>query len=284
MNPGATNDGMHYRAIPWVYWATRTEGFLYYKVRSKLGRNGFENLTITQDGGTTLWDDTGMNTAAGYKPPRPRVSATLFREGMEDYEYIFQANCNRNPEVFKRSQVDETVHSIGSLYASFRNGPNAEDEHAQLRVELGKYLEGTRADLPALIIPKMFPFANLFFDFCADPGTNTPFVLNAAQWIPVDFNNNYDPLKGFGFQSKELGLPNWIQPSTVWILQCKDSGFGDAVQRTVCYNNFNQNDQFHVNIAPGDYDVSVGVGFGNGAANPRNGDIEYIEINDVILR
>lgn len=47
-------------------------------------------------------------------------------------------------------------------------------------------------------------------------------------------------------------------------------------------DNFNQNDQFYVVIAPGTYTVSVGVGFNNG--NPRNGDIEYVEINDVIVR
>jgi hypothetical protein len=66
-----------------------------------------------------------------------------------------------------------------------------------------------------------------------------------------------------------MGMENWIQPSTVFILQCIDSGFGDTVQRTSCFNNFNQNDQFVVNIMPGTYDVEVGVGFGNSA--PRNG-------------
>ncbi len=110
----ATNDGMHYRAVPWVLFSMRIEGFLYYK-----------------DGGTTLWDDSGMSTAAGYQPPRPRISAALFREGMEDYEYLYQvwrrtkiheffffllthffffkkANCRSNPVPFKQNQVDAT--------------------------------------------------------------------------------------------------------------------------------------------------------------------------------
>lgn len=39
MDPGATNDGHHYRLISWVLWSMRIQGWLYYK-----------------DGGTTLWD------------------------------------------------------------------------------------------------------------------------------------------------------------------------------------------------------------------------------------
>jgi hypothetical protein len=128
-----------------------------------------------KDGGTTLWDSSGMNTASGYQPPRPRISAALFREGLEDYEYLYQANCNQNPLPFFSNQVDATALSIGALFASWRNTPDAEDELEQLRIELGRYLEGTRADLPALSTVQTFPFADLNFDFRQDPGTNVQF-------------------------------------------------------------------------------------------------------------
>lgn len=86
--------------------------------------------------------------------------------------------------------------SGGALFASWRNNlifPNAEDEiqqvtpivyilpklinsfFFQLRNELGKYLEGSRPDMPYLVQPQVFPHANLNFDFVADPGTNVPF-------------------------------------------------------------------------------------------------------------
>lgn len=49
----------------------------------------------------------------GWQPARPRVSASLIREGMEDYEYLYQANCRRRPNVDERTAIDQTVMSIG---------------------------------------------------------------------------------------------------------------------------------------------------------------------------
>ena len=234
-NPKATADGIHYRAIPWVLFSMRIDGWLYYK-----------------DGGTTLWDSSAMNAAGGYGPPRPRVSASLMREGLEDYEYLYLANCRRIPTPFTKYDVDATALSVGSLFTAFRDGPNHADEIQQLRNELGKYLEGTRADLPSLVSVKTFAFGNHYIDFRQDAGTNTPFLhSDGNSWIPIDMNNRYDPEKGFGWQSKELGLQNWKQPSTVFILQCTVVGGGDAVVRSICYNNFNHNDQFFFSLAPG---------------------------------
>ncbi len=79
-----------------------------------------------------------------------------------------------------------------------------------------------------------------------------------------------------------MGLPNWIQPGKD-IFHCQDQGAGQGtvVEQTICFNDFNQNDQFVMALAPGTYTVSVGVGW-PGAT--RDGDIEYVEVNDVILR
>lgn len=65
-NPVALSDGMHYRAVPWIGWSLKMDGTLYYK-----------------DGPTTLWDTSQMNAGGNYGPPRPRISAALWREGLE---------------------------------------------------------------------------------------------------------------------------------------------------------------------------------------------------------
>lgn len=170
MNPIATNDGMHYRSIPWVLFSMRISGWLYYKDDSQ------------------MWDDIGMNTAAGYQPPRPRVSAALMREGLEDYEYLYAANCNQQPKVFEQAVADAAANSIGYLFASWRNTANAEDDVVILRHELGLYLEGTRPDIPFLVQPKLFPFADYFIDFAPDPtGTNPTFSFGGLTWMKVDF-------------------------------------------------------------------------------------------------
>ena len=64
-------------------------------------------------------------------------------------------------------------------------------------------------------------------------------------------------------------------------MQCRDTGSGDQVTRTICYDNFNKNAQFFVSLQPGTYDVTVAVGW---PARTRDGDVEYVEVNDVVVR
>jgi hypothetical protein len=128
------------------------------------------------------------------------------REGWADYEDLWQANCRAKPSVFQKSALDVTAMGIGASYYAFNRN---EDEAQSLRNQLGLYLEGTRADLPFLKNIFTFPYGDVFFDFTTDPGTNIPFMFNSREYIPVDMNNNYDPEKGFGFQSKQMLMPNW---------------------------------------------------------------------------
>ena len=149
---------------------------------------------------------------------------------------------------------------------------------AILRNELGKYLEGTRADMPFLVQSKLFDFGTYNFDFAPDPARSNPtFSFNGSSWTTVDFEQNFDIATGLGFQSGQMGMDNFIQPGKK-IFHCQNTGSGDTVQRTVCFNDFNQNDQFHLSLFPGSYQVSVGVGW---PGSTRNGDIEYVEVNDV---
>ena len=132
-----------------------------------------------------------------------------------------------------------------------------------------------------MVQPKLFPFGSYFLDFASDPAHTNPTIAFGGQtWSKIDFSQNFDVATGWGFQSAQMGMPNWIQPGKD-IFHCQSVGAGNVVEDTVCFNDFNQNDQFHMSLAPGTYTVSVGVGW-PGAT--RNGDIEYVEVNDVILR
>jgi hypothetical protein len=212
----------------------------------------------------------------GWQPAQPRVPAALMREGMEDYEYLYQANCRNRPNPYEQNAVDKTVLSMGYSFGSWNKN---EEQSSALRHELGKYLEGTRPDLPYLVTPKLFPYGSYNIDFRADPtNTNTPFQFNGDTWIPIDINQNFDVVKGFGVQSSIMG----VQQSTgkPW-LECVDTGQGNAIQRTVCYDNSNHNDYFFFSLFPGTYTVTVGLGM---VGKTRRNDIEYVEINNVILR
>lgn len=183
---------MHYRAIPWILWSMRVSGWLYYMDNivwdaSKMNYAGKRrsNEIIFYN---KMQHDNVLQLLGGWQPPRPRVSASLIREGMEDYEYLYQANCRRRPEVDQRTSIDQTAMSIGfnigyilffdifllvviSIpyfcleYSFSRVWTDDESSVHALRHELGLYLEGTRAQMPYLTTPFMRPFGDYNIDF-----------------------------------------------------------------------------------------------------------------------
>jgi hypothetical protein len=52
-----------------------------------------------------FWD----NSPPAPSPARPRISASLLREGFEDYEYLFKANGNKAPRVNAKETSDDTA-------------------------------------------------------------------------------------------------------------------------------------------------------------------------------
>lgn len=110
-----------------------------------------------------FWDQTW---AAVPNPARPRISAALLREGLEDYEYLYMANGNSGyPAVYTSLPVDDTAMSLGFCFYSWNTDPNA--FHA-IRNELGRKIEGTRSDFPYLVQPNVRPFGNYYIDFKVD--------------------------------------------------------------------------------------------------------------------
>jgi hypothetical protein len=124
-----------------------------------------------------FWDTAWASTP---NPSRPRISAALLREGLEDYEYLYMANgntaypqvcicasahCMHNEctrQVYTRYAVDDTAMSLGFCFYSWNSDPNA--FHA-IRNELGRKIEGTRADFPYISALNVRPFGNYYIDF-----------------------------------------------------------------------------------------------------------------------
>lgn len=141
-DPKALNEGPHYRLIPWVAWALRISGWGYYH-------------------DDIFWD----TRAESPTPSRPRISAALIREGLEDYEYLYQANGNARAVPYEKVDVDDTVLSLGFAVGVWLNDPNA--IHT-IRHELGLYIEGSRDDYPYLVMSPGICYVK-FFSFTFRP-------------------------------------------------------------------------------------------------------------------
>eukprot|EP01113_Clastostelium_recurvatum_P033868 TRINITY_DN4527_c0_g1_i4.p1 TRINITY_DN4527_c0_g1~~TRINITY_DN4527_c0_g1_i4.p1 ORF type:complete len:1544 (-),score=244.84 TRINITY_DN4527_c0_g1_i4:48-4322(-) len=252
-DPVATNDGPHYRVIPWVAWANRITGWGYYK-------------------DSIFWDTSAPAPA----PSRPRISAALLREGFEDYEYLYIANGDKHPRVHTKELIDDTAMSIGYAVGVWERDPSV--IHA-VRDALGRKIEGSRPDYPyTQTTPNRAP-SNYYINFQdTSAGPVSDFSFGGVTWQAIGWDA-YNVSKGYGWNSMYMGLPNTIQTGNP-ILRCVNTGLGNRLEQDICYDDYNAPDEFHYALSPGIYNVSVAVGW----PTRCRGDREYISVNNVVLR
>ena len=78
---------------------------------------------------------------------QPTLRFELFREGVEDYEYLFIANGNQYPNWNGPSVLDPMVSSVAPTLKTWTQNADAV---ALLRQKLGLYIEGTSNIVPTL--------------------------------------------------------------------------------------------------------------------------------------
>ncbi len=77
-------DSTDYRIVPWLSWKYDIKGFLYWCV------NWWQQVDPFQSAANTKWEQNGNGLLfyPGEDGPWPSVRTEVFRDGMEDYEYI----------------------------------------------------------------------------------------------------------------------------------------------------------------------------------------------------
>ncbi len=77
-------DSIDYRIIPWLCWKYDIEGFLYWSVNWWVRVNPFKSAVNTE------WEQNGNGLLfyPGETGPVASLRLEIFRDGMEDYEYI----------------------------------------------------------------------------------------------------------------------------------------------------------------------------------------------------
>jgi hypothetical protein len=214
--------GMHARIIPWVSWGRRAVGWAYYD----FGR-------FFHDG-------------------RPGVRAELFREGFEDYEYLWLANGGAHPRVFETRPVDATVESAASGLTSWTQDPDA---LMVLRRELGRYIEGSRATLPILEIESVRPRGEYHLNFQDPAGRplDEPLVVNGDTCLKIGWEA-YDEERGWGWSGEHVGNPGILMYG-----YDATSGY-DERQRSYLYDDYGRDNLFEFALGNGRYAITVGAG------------------------
>jgi hypothetical protein len=238
-NPTAIDrQGIHQRIIPWVSWSYAARGFAYYDA----GR----------------WFD-GRN---------PTIRAALFREGFEDYEYLYLANDRSHPAPGGDSTVNDVASSVASSLTSWTKDVDA---MMALRHELGLYIEGSRDTLPTLASetdarPRGSYYVN--FQDPSGPPTADPLEVDGKTWMKIGWDA-WDEDAGYGWSGENVGNPD------IALYGYDDVGGFNDVQKSYLYDDYGRAGLFEFALENGTYEVTLGVGrAGRGSSDPHNATVE----------
>ncbi len=94
-------DAMDYRIIPWLCWKYGIKGFLYWCV------NWWPLVDPFESAKNSKWEQNGNGLLfyPGDNGPWPSLRVELFREGMEDYEYLNE--LSRDIKIFQSKGLDK---------------------------------------------------------------------------------------------------------------------------------------------------------------------------------
>ncbi|MBN2803148.1 MAG: hypothetical protein JXR91_08640 [Deltaproteobacteria bacterium] len=238
------NQGMNQRIIPWAAWSHRITGWAYY------------------DAGRFFGDDG-----------RPGVRGELLREGFEDYEYLYLANGGAYPNVNESVDVDTTVRSVAASMVSWTKNADA---LMAVRYQLGLYIEGSKKELPVLQVESSRLAGNYYINFQDPEGEPNaePLIVNGNQYMKVGWDQ-YDPSLGYGWSGENMGT------GILMTGYSSADGFNE-VQKSYIYDDYGRDNLFEFDLAPGTYNITVGVGMAGRAydSQPHNVSIEGVKVVD----
>ena len=139
--PNLVIDSMavEHRIIPWMLFGEGIDGFLYWAVNFWQGGNPWENTF------NTPWKQNGNGLLFyPYKDKVvPSIRAEIFRDGMEDYEYLrLLANLKKkqNLRLKDRQEISELL-DLSTIYQSFRQYTHDGSQLLERRRRIGALLD-----------------------------------------------------------------------------------------------------------------------------------------------
>lgn len=108
-------DSIDYRIIPWLCWKYDLKGFLYWSV------NWWPFVDPFKSAANTKWEQNGNGLLfyPGQNGPVDSLRAEIYRDGMEDYEYLWllkqridEAKIKGNNDLIKQAEALVTVDKL----------------------------------------------------------------------------------------------------------------------------------------------------------------------------
>jgi hypothetical protein len=141
---------------------------------------------------------------------------------------------------------------VASGLSSFTKDPSA---LTKLRIELGRYIEGSRTTMPVVETPTTgLPRAAHYLNFQDPKGNPTaePLVVDGHTYQKVGWDA-YDASKGYGWSGENI-------KNAAIALYGYDQAGTSEIERSYIYDDYGRDNLFEYALAPGRYRVTVGAG------------------------
>jgi hypothetical protein len=125
-----------------------------------------------------------------------------------------------------------------------------------VRYELGRYIDGSRADLPVLVADtgiRPRGAYHLNFQDPAGPPTADPLVVDGKTYLKIGWDA-YDATLGYGWSGENIGNP------AIALYGYDDVAGFSELEKSYVYDDYGRDNLFEFAIAPGSYLVTVAVG------------------------
>jgi hypothetical protein len=250
--------GIESKFTGWFLWKYRIKGIAYYAMND-WSLNPWSNpLTNSQNGARFLLyppSETNSDIVYGSNNHRlvPSIRLELMRDGLEDYEYLYILNGNRQPQIDVNSPADSQANKIISALTGYTRDS---EFMYNLRRVIGQKNGGEISVLPDIYPAAAHPRAegppgNYYINFQDPDGEpmDDPLIVNAKTYMKIGWMA-YEADDGYGWYG------DMVQTKYQYL-----SEGPNELQKSILYDDWGKRNTFEFDLPPGSYTVTVSVGW-----------------------
>ncbi len=270
--------GIEARETGWFLWKYRLRGLAYYSLNDWSANPWIDPWNSRQNGDTfMLYPPSESNQAIPYGANNlrlvPSIRFELLRDGLEDYEYLYQLNGGR-PVVGQPNIGDNQADKIISgLTAYSRDSEFLYNLRRLIGLKIGGEIPSIPDIHPGPAHPRAIGLPGNYYINFQDPAgepTANPLVVNGKTYLKIGAND-YSALEGYGW---------FAPPDANWMTSFLSNG-PNVLQRSVLYSDWGRPATWEFDLPNGVYNVTLSVGWQGGAYSHQKAVIEGIPfIND----
>ncbi|MBN2695470.1 DUF4091 domain-containing protein [bacterium] len=246
------------KLLGWFLWRYRVRGVAYYSLNNWSENPWTTPMNSGQNGNLfLLYPPSKDNKKISYGKTEHKfvtsIRLELIRDGLEDYEYLYNLNSKKNGVYNQQNIADKEAEKIIKGLISYNRNSNY---NYTLRKYIGLKIEGSIDVIPDIIDDSLHERAkgepqNYYINFQnpeAEP-FNNPLVVNEKTYIKIGWNQ----------YSSELGY-GWFGDLSHVMYQYL-SNASDVLSGSIIYDDWGRTKTFEFDLPNGDYLVTVSCGW-----------------------